>query len=182
MRAGAAPRARASARRCDRAGRALPSRAAGDSSTRRASASSPCTHGPHWRALWSASQRATRAVSATGQASSESSSTTPAPSARRAARGGRRRARRRASRCAVDPGAGVAADQRRAHARGRAAGGVDQRGQRGAVLDLVHARVGDRAGQRDERRAGLARRAELAEPRARRGARSARRARASRRC
>ena len=46
-------------------------------------ASRPCTHGPHWPALSSASQRATRAVSATGQAS------------RRAAAPRRRRARRR---------------------------------------------------------------------------------------
>ena len=42
------------------------------------------------------------------------------------------RARRPRRSLAGDPGAGVAADQRSPHARGGAAGGVDQRGQRGA--------------------------------------------------
>ena len=50
------------------------------SSTEEAIESRPCTHGPHWRALCSESQRVTRAVSATGQAFSESKAMTPAPS------------------------------------------------------------------------------------------------------
>ncbi len=127
-------------------------------------ASRPWTQGPHWRALCPASQRAARAVSATGQALSESSSTMPAP---RVAPCGARCSFDRATPCrsrAADPGARVAAEQRSAHARGRAAGGIDQRGQRGPVLDLIDARVGDWTGERHERGARLAWGAELAEP------------------
>ena len=65
---------------------------------------------------------------------------------------------------AVEPGARVAAEQNGADWRGRAAGGLDQRCERRAVLDLVHAGVGDGAGEREQRRPGVRLRAELAEP------------------
>ena len=62
------------------------------------------------------------------------------------------------------PGPGVAAEQGGADAVRGTAGGVDQRSQRGAVLDLVHARTRHRARQRHEGGAWLGGGAEQAKP------------------
>ncbi len=152
-------------------------------SSRSATAAKPCTHGPHWPALSPASQRATRTVSATPQrALAEQREHARAGRGLRAARASRRRSssrrsrrrrsRYRRSRRRAPPG--------RLRARPPAASSSER--HRGAVLDLVHTGVGDRPAQRDERRAGVLRRAQRRGTSRRRGGRSARRGRTSRRC
>ena len=88
--------------------------AATSASMAAAMASSPCTQGPHWPALWPASHRATRALSANPQTAGRQGDQHAAPE------GGAGRPQRRgaestrATACARDPGPEVAADQHRA--------------------------------------------------------------------
>ena len=85
-------------------------------------AGSPNMHGPHWSALWSASQPSTRAVSATPQASGGSANSTPAPGAAPICRSGPDGQRPGGDLADLVPASEVAADQHRAACRARRRG------------------------------------------------------------
>ena len=64
----------------------------------------------------------------------------------------------------VDPGAEVAAQEKRLHVGGEAPGVADERPKRTAERDLVHAGNADRTGERDERGPRLVDRPDRAKP------------------
>ena len=67
-------------------------------------------------------------------------------------------------RAALDPGARIPSEQGRAHAAGGPAGGFQQGRERGAVLDLIYARISNRSAQGQEGGAGLLGDSECAKP------------------
>ena len=129
-------------------------------------ASSPWTHGPHWPALSRGEVAARRGRSRRGRRPPRAGRRSPArPSV--APSGPRRGVEQRGVDRGVDvqPAAEVAADEeRRAAAPGLPARAARAARRASSRADLVHAGPGDRAAERDERRAGLVGRPELPEP------------------